>query len=174
VKKFCLIAILILIPPALLHAQTNAVPRAQTLITSHSADFDMNTRTAIYRGDVRVDEPQMKLSCEWLKATLPESGGRINHIVCETNVVIDYVDEKGETNHITSDKAVYDFNVENSVTNETITFTGNPKIENAQSIVTAEPIVWDRANGKFYFTNQKMIFKQGINMMRAETNSPAK
>ena len=36
-----------------------------------------------------VDDPEMKLTCEWLVADLPQTGGRVDHIVAETNVVID-------------------------------------------------------------------------------------
>ena len=61
-------------------------------------------------------------------------------------MVIDFTDEKGQTNHVTSDKAVYVYKVQNGVTNETVTLTGNAKVENAQGWLTGEPIVWNRAN----------------------------
>ena len=78
------------------------------MISSDSADFDLTGHEAIYRGHVRVDDPQMKLTCEQLIADVPQSGGHVNHIVAETNVVIDFMDNKGQTNHATGDKAVYD------------------------------------------------------------------
>ena len=122
-KKICFIAMLALAGAFALHAQTNAAntstveeilalvttnappkppppPRAPTHIDSDSADFDLNGHKAIYEGHVRVDDPQMKLTCALLTADLPQSGGRINHIVAETNVVIDATDEKGATNHV--------------------------------------------------------------------------
>jgi lipopolysaccharide transport protein LptA len=168
------ITILLLMAAPWLRAQTNPTPAGPALITSRTGDFDMNTRTATYLGDVHVVDPEMKLRCEWLSATLPTSGGHIDHIVCETNVVIDYSDEKSQTNHITSDRAVYDYNVQGVVTNETITFTGSPRIENAQAIITGEPIIWHRDSGKFEVTNEKMIFKQGIGGLATQTNTPAK
>ena len=69
----------------------------------------------------------MKLTCALLVADLPQSGGRLNHIVAETNVVIDAKDDEGQPIHATSDKTVYDYNVQNGVTNETVTLTGNPQ-----------------------------------------------
>jgi len=173
-KRNCAIGLLILLPPLLLCGQTNGVSAGPALITSRTGSFDLNSRTATYQGNVHVDDPQMKLRCEWLLASLPPSGGRISHIVCETNVVIDYSDEKGQTNHITSDKAVYDYNVQGNVTNETITFTGNPKIENAQAIITGEPIIWNRADGNFVVMDEKMIFKEGIGGLSAMTNAATK
>ncbi|HEY3761223.1 MAG TPA: LptA/OstA family protein [Verrucomicrobiae bacterium] len=155
-------------------AQSNSIPtpNGPATISSAVGYFDMNSRTATYVGNVRVDDPQMKLQCEWLAATLPSSG-RVNHIVCETNVVID-TDQNGQTNHITADKAVYDFAVQSGVTNETITFTGTPRIDNAQAVITGEPIIWDRATGEFTVKGEKMLFKQGIGAMTSLTNGPSK
>ena len=127
-------------------------PRAPTRIDSdNSADFDLNGHQAIFRGHVRVDDPEMKLTCALLVADVPQAGGHPNHIVAETNVVIDFTDAKGQTNHATGDKAVYIYNVQNGVTNETVTLTGNPQMENAQGTQTGDVIIWDRANNKYPF-----------------------
>jgi lipopolysaccharide transport protein LptA len=162
----------------MLHAQTNISaapqpPRAPTIINSDRADFDLTARRAVYYGHVRVNDPQMKLTCEQLTADLPQTGGHINHLVALTNVVMDSVDEKGQTNHATSDKAVYIYNVVNGVTNETVTLTGNAKVENAQGLMTGEPIILDRANNSIHAENQKMILRQNITTVLMNTNAPA-
>ncbi len=108
---------------------------------SDSADFDLNGHQAIYRGHVRVDDPEMKLTCALLVADVPPEGGHPNHIVAETNVVIDFTDTKGQTNHATGDKAVYIYIVQNGVTNETVTLTGNPQMENAQGTQAGDVII---------------------------------
>jgi lipopolysaccharide transport protein LptA len=169
VKKICLIAIVVLCGLNL-QAQTNALA-SSTQIDSDTADFDMNAHTAIYRGNVHVEDPQMKLDCEQLAADLPQSGGHINHIVAETNVVIDFTDDHGQTNHVTSDKAVYIYNEQDGLTNETVTLTGNPEVKNAQGTMTADVIVWNRATSHFSFTNPHGIFYQNVNSMNAATNS---
>jgi lipopolysaccharide export system protein LptA len=176
----------------MVHAQTNAAapsspasaitnspavpppPRAPKLIHADSADFDLNGHQAIYRGHVRVDDPQMKLTCAQLTTDLPQAGERPNHIVAETNVVIDFTDDKGQTNHATGDKAVYIYNVQNGVTNETVTLTGNPQpqVENAQGTQAGDVIIWDRANNKIHFDNPHMILRQNLNGATADTNSP--
>ncbi|HEY1661949.1 MAG TPA: LptA/OstA family protein [Verrucomicrobiae bacterium] len=173
-KIFCAIAIVILMPALLLRGQTNNLPIGPATITSHTGFFSLNSHTATYQGNVQVDDPQMTLRCEWLMASMPPSGGRIDHIVCETNVVIDYFDQRGQTNHITSDKAIYDYNVQGMVTNESITFTGNPRIENAQTITIGEPIIWNRADGNIVVMNGKTTFKQGIGGLSGLTNSVPK
>jgi lipopolysaccharide export system protein LptA len=175
-KLYCLIALGALCGFKAGAQTNNPAPRAATQIESKVGEFDISGNKAIYIGAVRVNSPEMKLTCEQLVADMPPSGGQPNHIVCETNVVIDFTDEHGKTNHVTSEKAVYDFHVQNGVTNDTVTLTGNPKpkVVNAQSITVADVIVWDRANNRFQFMNQKMIFLQGLNVVPAVTNSPPK
>jgi lipopolysaccharide transport protein LptA len=163
--------------PARAQPVANAAPKpppAPTRIESDSADFDLTARTAIYRGHVRVNDPEMKLSCALLVADLPPTGGRVNHIVAETNVVLDFVDEKGQTMHATSDKAVYAYRAQNDVTNEVVTLTGNAKVENAQGWLTGEPIIWDRAGNHLTAMNQKMIFRQSLNGAIATNAAPVK
>ena len=74
-----------------------------------------------------MDDPEIKLHCEWLVADLPQTGGASTNIVAETNVVIDATDDKGQKMHATGDKAVYVYAVENGVTNEMVTLTGHAK-----------------------------------------------
>jgi len=155
---------------------TNAapkLPRPPTQVDSASGFFDGTGHKAIYSGNVRVDDPDMKLTCEWLVVDLPQSGGRVSHIVAETNVVINGTDSKGQPMRGTGDEAVYDFQVKDSVTNETITLTGNAKVEYAQGWMTGEPIVWNRADNSLSATNQHMVFRQNLNGARADTNAPA-
>jgi lipopolysaccharide transport protein LptA len=175
-KRFDLIVIAIL-GGLTVHAQTNTtgtlpMPRGPTLISSASADFDLTGHEATYRGHVRVDDPQMNLVCERLVADVPQAGGHVNHIVAETNVVIDFMDDKGHTNHATSDKAVYVYSEAGGVTNETVTLTGNPQMENVQGTLTGDVIVWDRLNNHLTASNQKMVFRQSLNGTAADTNPP--
>jgi len=161
----------------LVHAQTNTpgappAPRAPMLIHADNADFDLNGHQGIWRGHVRVDDPQMKLTCERLVADMPQAGGRPNHIVAETNVVIDFTDDKGQTNHATGDKAVYVYSEQGGVTNKTVTLTGNPQIENAQGTQAGDVIILDLANNKAHFDNPHMIFRQNLNGTSADTNPP--
>ena len=125
-------------------------------IYSDGAEFDMNLHQATYHGNVQVNRPGTKLTCEWMVVDLPQGGGHLSHIVAVTNVVIDFTDAKGEKYHVTSAKAVYDYKVENNTTNEIITFTGSPKVETGQSIIESEPMIWDRVRNKFSFFAPKM------------------
>jgi lipopolysaccharide transport protein LptA len=176
-KRFGLI-VMVLLGGLTVHPQTNTTgtlptPRSPTLISSERADFDLGGHEATYHGHVQVDDPQMKLACEKLVADVPQAGEHVNHIVAETNVVIDFLDDKGQTNHATGDKAVYIYSEQGGVTNETITLTGNPQpqVENAQGTLTGDVIVWDRLNNHMTASNQKMVFRQGFSGIPTGTNS---
>ncbi len=175
--KFHRLVVITVLGGLMVHAQTNTpgtppAPRAPMFIHADSADFDLNGHQGIWRGHVRVDDPQMKLTCERLVADMPQAGGRPNHIVAETNVVIDFTDDKGQTNHATGDKAVYVYSEQGGVTNKTATLTGNPQIENAQGTQAGDVIILDLANNKAHFDNPHMIFRQNLNGTSADTNPP--
>ena len=160
-----LLLILFLFGGGWLRAQTNAPhpPAVQpTEINSDSADFDLKIRRATYYGHVLVSDPKLRLTCELLVLDLPQGAGRLNHVLAETNVVIDFKDDKGSVYHVTSDKAVYHYSVANSVTNETVTFTGHAQAETAEGIMTAEPMIWDRGAGHFHGSNIHMKSRQNL------------
>jgi lipopolysaccharide export system protein LptA len=155
-----------------LSLRTNAPaarPHGPTQINSDAADFDLNIHQGIYRGHVLVLDPSVRLTCEWLVVDLPQGGEHLSHVVAVTNVVIDFIDSKGQTNHVTAAQAVYDYKVVNVVTNETVTFTGNPVVETPDMTIYSEPLVWDRAANKYHFTEPRMIPREGIS-----TNGAAK
>ena len=164
------------------HAQTNPpgappAPRAPTLIHADSADFDLSGHQVIYHRQVRMDDPQMKLTCEQLVADLPPAGGLPNHIVAETNVVIDFTDTKGQTNHATGDKVVYVYSEQGGVTNKTVTLTGNPQpqLENAQGLQVSDVIIWSRENTNSHLRfigNYHMVSYQKPGEVMMGTNSP--
>jgi lipopolysaccharide export system protein LptA len=162
-----------------LHAQTNpppvTPPPTETIITSDSGRFNGLTRQMFYTGHVVVIDPKAKLWCESLTVNLPAENGRPTNIVAVTNVVIDTLDDKGMTNHITADKAVYIYSVVNSVTNEMITFTGgqpSPKVENPQFTIYGEPLVLDLVTKQYGGSNYRMIFKQAPNAAGGTNASP--
>ena len=129
---------------------TNIGPNPATEISSQRGQFRHGQ--AIYLGAVRVNDPKMKLTSESLVADLPEAGmgqtNRPNHIVAETNVVIDFLNDSGEQTHATGQKAVYNFHVVDGATNEVLELTGNPRVELTNGWMTAEVFVMDRATGK--------------------------
>ena len=148
-----------------LKAQTNlaTVTGKSIEIRSDAAEFDLKTRLAIHRGNVRVAGEGMQLACETLTAKLPVTGGRIESMVAETNVVIDLMDEKGQMVekgqkiHGTGDKLVYTYATTDTATNEIVQLMGNPILKIIEgpvtNVVTGDVITLDRINNKLKVTN---------------------
>jgi lipopolysaccharide export system protein LptA len=179
-KTFCLIAVMAVTVGTAARAQsnTNAALLSPRLmhIDSDRQDIDGNGHTVTCSGNVHASEPGLNLTCALLTADLPQSGGRVSHIVAETNVVIDVTDAKNQPMHATGDKAVYFYSVQNGVTNETITLTAltnnpQPRVEDTQGTQTADVIIWDRANNGFHFIGN-FHFEPKPNGAPAGTNAP--
>ena len=149
------------------------VPGQKTEIWSKTGYYDNNTREQVFLGDVRVVDPKITLTCERLTVDVPEEKKHLSRLTAETNVVINFVDEKNSTQkyRVTAARAVYSYTVVNSVTNETITFTGLPEqpplVDTDQATITSEPLVWDRVAGRFNFFNYHIKLKQSL----TDTNS---
>lgn len=139
-------------------------------IYSDTGVYDGKANTATYQDNVRVLGPDLKLSCVLLVADISKSGGGLEHVVAETNVVLDATnvvvdpkDPQGKTVHVTSQKAVYNFNVQDGVTNETITLTGNPQpqalVYQGTTIATnsADVIIYDRVNKSLRFQGSQHL-----------------
>lgn len=175
-KKLCLIILALAAVGGSAPAQINPAVspqavRSQTVITSNVAFFSNAEHQLIYTGHVRVIDPQLQLTCEQLTADFPQSGGHISRMVALTNVVMDSVDDKGETNHATSDVAVYEYKLQDGVTNEIITLSGNARAENAQIILFGEPITYNRGTGNLSAEKERMFIKQKINDPLINTNA---
>jgi lipopolysaccharide export system protein LptA len=163
----------------LLRAQTNSLLQesSEREVGLHSDHFfyDGKARELVYYDNVVGTNAQGQMTCGRLTILLPPEGSASGHptnVVAETNVVIDFLNNDG-TNHITSDKAIYAYSVVNAITNETITFTGHAKGENAKGWMTGEPLVWDNITQTFYGTDFKTVAKvapgSGVNPFATAT-----
>jgi lipopolysaccharide export system protein LptA len=143
---------------------TNKTTPQITEIFSDEFNYDTNTDVAVFRDNVRLDNPQLKLVCEKLTAKLPAGADRTNDLqyaVAETNVAIDYFDEHGEKTHATAEKAVYSTTIANGVTNKVLDLTGNPVLERTNGWIMADFITMDRLNGTLRAeVNHHTIFKK--------------
>ena len=147
--------------------------RAPTVITSDAVDFDLNTRLAVYRGNVRVEDPGMTLTCGVLTAKVPERGGKIESIVAEQNVVVEAPDENGRLTHGTCAKLVYTYSVAGSVTNEIVELTGEPLLTNPSGSLVGDLIIWNKASGKVSGRNVKMkLIPGGTNSIPSLLSQP--
>lgn len=135
--------------PALVGTATNG----PTTIRAHNCEIHLKSGLGIYREDVHVDNPQHKLTCELLTVEAPKLDvGKFNRATAETNVVIDWTDPDGSTNHAIADKAVYTYTLTNTATagdahwetNAIVVLTGNPVVSSLKGRFEGDPIIWNR------------------------------
>jgi len=164
-KILCFLSIAI--AAAAVEAQTNPAPPtvSQREIGLHAGRgyYDGNARQVVYYDHVVITNAQGRLACERLTINLPPEGAVDSHptnAVAETNLDIIYINNKGETNHLTADKGIYDYKVVNTVTNEIFTFTGHATNTGASYWFTGEPLVWDNIKGRFDFGRNVEIHSQ--------------
>lgn len=138
-----------------------------TIKSAGPAVFDMENHWVTYSDHVRVTDPQMDLTCEWAKADFPPNWDSPTNIVAETNVVVDYIDPKGQKGKALGDKAVYLFQVKNGVTNETVTLTGNPpeilQGPDYTNRLTGDAIVYDLVTRRMLVSNSTIVYWPGTN-----------
>jgi lipopolysaccharide transport protein LptA len=133
----------------------------------------------IFAGNVRVTDPQVKMTCELLTVRMPEDGGKVNSIIAETNVVIDATDNDGKPVHATGQKAVYSYKIEQGVTNELVTLTGDASVRSEKVSGTGEAIIWHRAVNRFEVVTPHLVLPQvtkslGTNARPPTVTSPKK
>lgn len=172
--------------PTLFGTSTNSETE---ILSDKGGEFYYKLKTYIYRGNVRVYNPQMTLTCELLTIESPEmKEGKFNRATAETNVVIDWVDDNG-TNHATADRAVYTYVLTNLATlpeqhwetNALVVLSGHPYVTNKVGTWEGDPITWDRIRdvistpaiqkSVIHQTNSSGMFSPGA---PTKTNSPTK
>jgi lipopolysaccharide transport protein LptA len=114
--------------------------KAEVDIVAAAADFDIQNRGAVFRGQVRATDPQMTLTCETLTARWSETN-RITSLVAEGSVVIEMTDRQ-ERSQATSERAEY------AADTELVVLAGQPKLINRLGTLTSERMVLDRKTGK--------------------------
>jgi len=142
----------------LLRAQTPAATNDVIVIEARSFDYNQQTGLAVWTGNVRVVDSQMKLTCEELTGKFggapgktndaatasaapasPISGGRIESFLAEREVVMISLKDQSRA---TGAKAVY-----NAAT-DLVELTGNPMLQSPQGKMWADVITLDRGSNK--------------------------
>jgi lipopolysaccharide export system protein LptA len=161
----------------------------ETHISSDSVEFDMKTRVATYQGNVRVADPRITITCDFLTARVPESG-RVDSIVAETNVVA-VIATNNTVFTVNAAKAIYTYQVLPFTTNQTLELTGlpAPRVTWPQEDNTppktneffARRILWDLGRNTFKADEHRGVFPDMEALKKrvkspdtaASTNAPA-
>jgi lipopolysaccharide export system protein LptA len=125
-------------------------PRTNEFAVVYSKEYFLTPESALFRGNVRIEHPQMKWTCEEITMlSLPELGKAGRLVIAEPAVVFDIRDDQGRSFHGTGDKAVYTHRVTTALTNDIMELTGNPAMLAATNLVGRNKlIVLDLASHK--------------------------
>lgn len=181
------IALLMFGPRAAQAETTNATPAStgnETHISSKYGRFDFNTRSLVYSENVQLEDPRIRLTCEYLLAKFPTNGNhRVDSVIAETNVVA-LITTNDITYKITAAKAVFIYRPEATTTNETLELTGLPEpviqwvpadqTPLRTNTFTARRIVWDLLNNNITAEDNRGVFPDFRSpTRRAQTEAPA-
>jgi len=122
---------------------TNSPPDTNQPVHIRSDEFffDRNANTIIYRGNIRVEDDQMALTCDILTIQRT-TNGTVENITADRNVVIVNKRSGGRT---TGDRAVYTAEADVQL----VTLTGNPHLQDGARECTARAFVFDRTHNTF-------------------------
>jgi len=117
----------------------------------YSQEYFLTPDSALFRGGVRIEHPQMKWACPEITMLSPPELGKDGRImIAEPGVVFDVTDDQGRNFHGTGDKAVYTHRITATLTNDIMDLTGNPAVVEATNIVARNKlIILDLANHRF-------------------------
>jgi lipopolysaccharide export system protein LptA len=116
----------------------------------YSQEYFLTPESALFRGGVRIEHPQMKWACEEITMLSPPELGKTGRMmIAEPAVVFDVIDDQGRSYHGTGEKAVYTHRVMATLTNDIVELTGSPAMLTATNIVGQNNIMTlDLANHK--------------------------
>jgi lipopolysaccharide transport protein LptA len=120
---------------------TSPAPQGELLpteITSDSMDYDIESRSAVFAGNVHVKDSRLDLKATKMVVLFDENN-ELETITCQGKVTI------SRDGHVASgDVATYDYK------GGSISLSGNPTLlQGASRISGAEQIIFNRAEGKF-------------------------
>jgi len=128
-------------------------------------DYDLNPKSALFRGHVRINHPRMKWACEKMTAQLPGEGELGHSIVAEQAVVFDLIDQEGQQTkkvHGKGEKAVYTYSVSGLATNDVVELSGHPVLETPQGTIENSLIILDRAHNRLMAPGRYRIYGSAL------------
>ncbi len=139
-----------LLKSPLLGQQTNATPSSAQpiIITSQRCQFDSGSNRAEYFGNVRIKDPQMDITSDYLFVQLNTNGG-IDNILAQQNVVITTTN-KGQA---TGSEARYYV----VGTNDVMVLTGDSTWINGDQQARAEQFIYDSTRHTLWASNHVRV-----------------
>jgi lipopolysaccharide transport protein LptA len=129
----------------------------------YSREYFLSPESALFRGGVRIEHPQMNWSCEEVTLlSTAELGKDSRVLIAEPAVVFDVVDDQGRGFHGTGDKAVYTHRITPTMTNDLVELTGKPAMLAATNLVGRNQIITlDLANHRLIAPGRYKLWGTG-------------
>jgi lipopolysaccharide export system protein LptA len=119
-----------------------AKPASNDFAEIYSREYVLSPDSALFRGGVRIEHPQMNWSCEEVTLLSTSELGKDSRVlIAEPAVVFDVVDDQGRSFHGTGDKAVYTHRITPTMTNDLVELTGSPAMLAATNLVGRNRII---------------------------------
>ena len=163
-------------PPPAVPASAGITNRQPIEILSDTLKGVLTNKTmvAVYRGNVRVSDPRLRLTADVLTVTVPLAGGRPESMVAESKVFMIALDDRGRTNTARGDKIVYSYKVSGGVTNEVVVLSGSPAVViTPDGTMTSNRIDGDLSNGTFD-GGTNVIMTINAEALGGSTNGPGR
>jgi len=107
-----------------------------------SEEYFLTPDSALFRGHVRIEHPQMNwVSDEITMLAPPELGQGGRMVIAEPQVVFDVTDERGQRFHGTGKKVVYTHRITTTRTNDVVVLTGTPAMLQATNLVGRNDLI---------------------------------
>jgi lipopolysaccharide export system protein LptA len=128
---------------------------------------------AHFDGGVRIVHPRLDWVCQTMDVNSPDPAKKDVTMVAQREVEFsfkfDSENQKTENVHGACERAVYNYAVTPSSTNDTMTLTGNPILQTTNATITNKIIILDCANNKLMAPGKFRIY--GTNSALIRTNS---
>lgn len=148
-------------------------------ITSDKSVEDLKAGQFHFWDNVRVDAPGvLTLTCGDLVALIPAGGGRLDRLVATNNVVIEVIRAPSKPGEAPLKIRAFGQQAVYLATNETVTLTGNPRIESPQADTWGDTVIYElntgrmQALGRHRTVLRPAAFK-GSGLLNNRTNAPA-
>jgi len=107
-----------------------------------SEEYFLTQDSALFRGHVRIEHPQMNWTSEEITMLmLPELGKTGRILIGEPAVVFDVKDDQGRSFHGTGNKVVYTHRLTDTLTNDIVVLTGHPAMLEATNLVGRNNVI---------------------------------
>jgi lipopolysaccharide transport protein LptA len=144
--------------------QPKPAPGTNIFAKIFSDEYTIRTNHAEFLRNVRVDHPQLGLTCGKLNAKFTGTTAE-KEVVAEDNVLMDLMDGKGQKIRGSGNKAVYSYAVSETATNDLVVLSGNPKLEFDRGTWSADVLTLNRATGTVSGPRTKFITKPGARIL---------